>query len=195
MTQSTVLAFAGSSRGESFNRRLLRLAVRSGRSAGLGIDHVELSDYPMPIFNQDLEAEQGQDPNATRLRRKLAASAGLLLACPEYNSSVTPLLKNVIDWLSRDEAGGGGVEVYRGKKALIVGASPGRSGASRAMHSLGEILGNIGVDVMPQAFSLAAAGSAFDDAGELTDSARQRELDDLLRAFAAFVTGAGSRAV
>lgn len=186
MSQATILAIAGSARAESFNRKLLALAVRSGRSTGLGVDHVELADYPIPIFNEDLEAEQGQDPNATLLRRKLEASDGLMLACPEYNGSLTPLLKNVIDWLSRGEQGGPGVDVYRGKTALLMGASPGRLGASRAMAHLDTVLDGIGVKVMPTRFSVPGAGKAFDASGELVDDEQRKRLDQLIAEFAAF---------
>lgn len=184
MTRPTVLAFAGSTRRESFNRRLLRAAVEAAEASGLGVDHVELSDYPIPIFNQDLEAEHGQDPHATRLRRKLQACDGLLLASPEYNGSVTPLMKNVIDWLSRSEEGGAGVEVYDGKKALLIGASPGRSGARSSIDHLRAVLERIGVEVMDSGFSLPRAGDAFDDSGNLRNDEQRRELAARVREFA-----------
>jgi len=186
MSEPAILAIAGSARVESFNRKLLALAVQSGRSAGLDIDHVELADYPIPIFNEDLEAEHGQDPNATRLRRKLEASDGLMLACPEYNGSLTPLLKNVIDWLSRSETGGPGVEVYRGKTALLIGASPGRLGASRAMAHLDTVLDGIGVNVMPGRFSVPGAGKAFDASGQLVDEENRKQLDQIISEYSDF---------
>ncbi|HKL54089.1 MAG TPA: NAD(P)H-dependent oxidoreductase, partial [Wenzhouxiangellaceae bacterium] len=107
MTNSRILAFAGSTRKDSFNRRLLAVAVELARQADLDVQHIELADYPMPIMNEDLEAEKGQPENATALRKLMLEADGLLLACPEYNSSITPLMKNVIDWVSRKESGGG----------------------------------------------------------------------------------------
>ncbi len=194
MTQPRILAFAGSTRKESFNRKLLRVAVEAAVGAGLEVDHVELADYPIAIFNEDLEAEHGQDANAKRLRRKLEASDGLLLACPEYNGSITPLMKNTLDWLSRSEQGGPGVEVYRDKTALLIGASPGRLGASRAMGHLNDVLGNIGVDVLPERFSLPRASEAFDPSGELADAERRRDLEKRIREFAAFSGAASPKA-
>jgi NAD(P)H-dependent FMN reductase len=186
MSQPAILAIAGSTRTESFNRKLLALAVRSGRIAGLDIDHVELADYPIPIFNEDLEAQHGQDPNATLLRHKLETSDGLMLACPEYNGSLTPLLKNVIDWVSRTEGGGAGVEVYRGKTALLIGASPGRLGATRAMKHLDAVLDGVGVHVMPKHFSVPHAAGAFDASDEFTAEESREQLERLTAAFAAF---------
>ena len=189
MSAPRILAFAGSTRKESFNRRLLSVAVSRAREAGLDVDHIELADYPMPIFNQDLEAEHGQDPNATRLRRKLADADGLLLACPEYNSSITPLMKNVIDWISRSEEGGNGVEVYKGKKALLIGASPGPLGGSRSMATVHSILDNIEVEVMETRFSLPKAADAFTDDDELADEEQRMQLSNTIDAFAAFARG------
>lgn len=187
MTTHRILAFAGSTRRDSFNRRLLTIAVGMAREAGLDVDHVELADYPVPIFNEDLEAEQGQHPNATRMRRKLGEADGLLLACPEYNSSITPLMKNVIDWMSRAEQGGSGVEVYSGKRALLLGASPGRLGGQRAIATVADILGNIGVEVMDDTFSLPSAADAFDGA-ELADEDLHAALGERIRAFRRFMT-------
>lgn len=183
MNAPRILAFAGSARRESFNRRLLSAAVPIARESGLDVDRVELADYPMPIFNEDLESEQGQDPNATRLRRKLAASDGLLLACPEYNGSITPLMKNVIDWMSRGEQGGSGVEAYRDKRALLLGASPGRLGGRRAMAAVREILGNLRVEVIDEEFSLPRAAEAFDGEG-LADAEQIQALRVCIEAFA-----------
>jgi NAD(P)H-dependent FMN reductase len=189
MSQPRVFAFAGSTRAESFNRRLLGAAVRVAERLELDVDHVELSDYPMPIFNQDDEAEHGQDPNATALRRKLERCDGLLLACPEYNSSITPLMKNVIDWMSRSEDGGSGVEVYDGKKALLLGASPGKLGGSRSIATVRSILGNIGVDVLDAEVTLPRAHEALDEDGRVTDDERRQHLEATVRAFAAFLRG------
>ena len=189
MRAPRILAFAGSTRKESFNRRLLSIAVDMGRDAGLEVDHVELADYPMPIFDEDLEAEHGQDPNATRLRRKLAEADGLLLACPEYNSSITPLMKNAIDWVSRSEEGGSGVGVYEGKKALLIGASPGSLGGTRSMAAVHSILGNIKVEVMDTQFSLPKAGKAFTDDDELSDEETRMQLSNTIGAFVAFLRG------
>ncbi|MEX0914846.1 MAG: NAD(P)H-dependent oxidoreductase [Wenzhouxiangellaceae bacterium] len=187
MTNPRILAFAGSTRKESFNRKLLRLATEIARQADLKIQHIELADYPMPIMDEDLEAEQGQPANATAIRRMMLEADGLLLACPEYNSSITPLMKNVIDWVSRRETGGGGLEPYENKKALLLGASPGKLGGKRAVAAVRSILGNIGVEVFDQEFTLPGAGDAFDDGGRLKDTGLRDALATTVQSFARFM--------
>ncbi|MFN2334612.1 MAG: NADPH-dependent FMN reductase [Wenzhouxiangellaceae bacterium] len=187
MSKPRILAFAGSARKQSFNRKLLALAVEYARRADLEVEHIELADYPMPIMDEDLEAEQGQPANATAIRKKMLEADGLLLACPEYNSSITPLMKNVIDWVSRKEAGGGGLEPYRDKKALLIAASPGKSGGERALDSVRSILENIGVSVFEDGFTLARAGEAFDDHDQLTDRLHTRRLETTVEAFSRFM--------
>ncbi|MFO7764696.1 MAG: NAD(P)H-dependent oxidoreductase [Wenzhouxiangellaceae bacterium] len=184
MKKPRILAFAGSTRRESFNRKLLALAVDLAQQSGLEMQHVELADYPMPIIDEDLEAEQGQPANATAIRKMMLEADGLLLACPEYNSSITPLMKNVIDWVSRKETGGGGLEPYDNKKALLMGASPGGTGAKRALETVRSILGNIRVEVFEDEFSLPYAADGLDDQGELTDPEQRDRLERLVKSFA-----------
>lgn len=184
MKKPRILAFAGSTRRESFNRKLLAAAVELAQDSGLEMRHVELADYPLPIMDEDLEAEQGQPANATAIRKMMLEADGLLLACPEYNSSITPLMKNLIDWVSRKEAGGGGLEPYENKKALLMGASPGGTGAKRALETVRSILGNIGVEVVEDEFSLPYAADGFDDQGELADPEQRDRLEKLVRSFA-----------
>lgn len=187
MTKPRILAFAGSTRKESFNRKLLTEAVDLGRQSGLEIQHIELADYPMPIMDEDLEAEHGQPANATAIRKMMLKADGLLLACPEYNSSVTPLMKNVIDWVSRKESGGGGLEPYENKKALLLGASPGSRGGKRSIAAVRSILGNIGVEVFDQDFTLPRAGDAFDEQGKLHDDGLRDTLRQTIDSFAKFM--------
>lgn len=187
MSNPIIFAFAGSIRKGSFNRMLLTEAVELGRQAGLEINHIELADYPMPIMDEDLEAEKGQPENATALRKMMLEADGLLLACPEYNSSITPLMKNVIDWVSRKESGGGGLEPYENKKALLLGASPGGRGGKRAVATVRSILGNIGVEVFDEDFTLPRAGDAFDDQGRLSDAQTRDTLRRTIHSFAQFM--------
>lgn len=187
MVKPEILAFAGSTRKESFNRKLLAEAVELGRQAGLDIEHIELADYPMPLMDEDLEAEHGQPPNATAIRNMMLECDGLLLACPEYNSSITPPMKNVIDWVSRKPGGGGGLEPYENKKALLLGASPGKLGGRRAVAAVRSILGNIGVDVFDEDFTVPRAGDAFDDRGRLSDAGFRDTLRQTVHSFAQFM--------
>ena len=162
-TQAKILAFAGSTRLESFNRRLLKYAVEGARASGAEVTPIELADYTLPLFNQDLESREGLPKPAQKLKQLFIEHNGLLLACPEYNSSITPLLKNTLDWVSRSESKEEpSLLAYRGKTAALVSASPGRLGGMRALVQLRLMLGNIGVLVLPKEESLAEAHEAFD---------------------------------
>ena len=101
MKYPRILAFAGSARRESYNKRILRIAAEGARQAGAEVTQIDLRDYPLPIFDEDLEREEGTPKNAAELKQLFLAHQGLLIAAPEYNSSITPLLKNTIDWVSR----------------------------------------------------------------------------------------------
>src|SRR5262245_15744970 len=100
-----ILAFAGSLRTGSFNKKLIRVAVAGARAAGAEVTLIDLRDYPLPVFDEDLEKAEGLHPNARKLKDLMFAHHGLLLSCPEYNSSITAVLKNTIDWISRPVPG------------------------------------------------------------------------------------------
>ena len=127
-----ILAFAGSARRDSLNKKLLQVAVAGARAAGAEVTVLDLRDLPLPLYDGDLEAAEGLPANARALKQQLRAHAGLLLACPEYNSSVTPLLKNAIDWASRAEPGEAPLACFEGKVAGLVSASPGALAACAA---------------------------------------------------------------
>ena len=100
-TPVKILAFAGSAKKASLNKKLLAVAVAGARAAGAEVTVVDLADYPMPIMDEDLEAAEGAPEKATAFKALMIEADGFLISCPEYNSSITPLLKNVIDWASR----------------------------------------------------------------------------------------------
>ncbi|MBZ0249030.1 MAG: NAD(P)H-dependent oxidoreductase, partial [Burkholderiales bacterium] len=124
-----ILVFAGSARRDSLNKKLAREAARFAREAGAEATFVDLDDYPIPLYHGDLEAAEGMPENARKLRALFLAHDALLVASPENNSSVTALLKNTIDWLSRDLGEGrgddSGLAPWRGKVAGLLAASPG----------------------------------------------------------------------
>lgn len=171
----TVLAFAGSARKGSLNKRLVRIAARAAEEAGARVTLIDLADIPMPLYDADLESERGLPEPALRFKRLLIEHDGFLIASPEYNSSVTPLLKNAIDWASRPEPNEPALVAYRGKVAGLMGASPGRLGALRALGDLRSILQNIGVHVLPDFVATPNADEAFDERGDLKDP-KQRDL-------------------
>jgi len=172
-----ILAFAGSTRSDSYNKKLVRAAAEGARNAGAEVTLADLRDFPMPLYDGDLEA-QGFPANARVFKKMLLEHAGLLIASPEYNSSVTGVLKNAIDWASRPEAGEKPLACFTGKAAAILSASPGALGGLRGLVHLRAILGNIGVLVLPDQVAVPKADSAFGPDGSLTDDkTRARALD------------------
>lgn len=145
--QPHIVAFAGSARNGSFNVRLVKVAAEGARAAGASVTVLDMRDYPMPLFDQDLEGADGPPESARRLREIMLAHEGLLIASPEYNSSVTPLLKNTIDWVSRPGEGQQALAAYQGKVAAVMSASPGRLGGLRGLVHLRSILSNIGLQL------------------------------------------------
>lgn len=175
MSAARVLAFAGSARGGSFNKKLLAVAAQGARGAGAEVTVVDLRDLPLPLYDGDLEERDGLPQNARELKRLFLAHQGLLLACPEYNSSITPLLKNTLDWVSRPAEGEAPLACYAGKVAGLVAASPGALGGLRGLVHVRAILSNINVLVVPEQVAVGKAHEAFDAQGALKD-AKQRAL-------------------
>ncbi|QFU02413.1 FMN-dependent NADPH-azoreductase [Halomonas sp. THAF5a] len=174
-----ILVFAGSTRAGSCNKRLARQAAESIERAGGRPTFIDLRDHPMPLYDGDLEAEQGLPENALVLRRGLAEHDGLLIASPEYNGFPTPLLKNTVDWLSRPHQGESGLALFADKLAAVVSASPGALGGLRSLTLTRQLLTNIGVTVLPDQLAVARAAEAFDDRGRLVDDGQQQRLDAL----------------
>lgn len=167
MSKPKILAFSGSARKDSFNQRLLENAARAAEDAGADVRIINLGDFPMPIMNQDLEREQGQPENGTRLKALFIEHDGFLLASPEHNSSISSLLKNAIDWVSRKVGDEPPLVAFKGKTAAILSASPGRLGGLRGLVHVRSILSNLGVLVLPEQLAVSSATSAFDDNGNL----------------------------
>jgi NAD(P)H-dependent FMN reductase len=177
-----VLVFAGSAREASWNRRLARLAADAVGRAGGDATLIELRDLPLPLVDEDLQAREGVPANARRLKDLFRAHRGLLLACPEYNSSITPLLKNALDWVSRREEGEKPLECFEGKVAGLVSASPGALGGLRGLVTVRSILGNIRVLVLPDQLAIPKAPEAFGADGGLKDAGQVAALDRLASA-------------
>ena len=152
-----ILSFSGSSRVDSLNGKLLRVATQGARAAGAVVTEIDLMKYHMPIYNGDLEATEGQPESATALKSLMRDSHGFLISSPEYNGGYSPLLKNAIDWVSRPIPGEPALAAFTGKTAAIMSASPGKLGGIRGLSQLRQILGNIGVLVLPDQVTLPAA--------------------------------------
>src|SRR5258708_14237193 len=132
-----ILVFASSIRRESFNKKLVAIAAHGAREAGAEVTLIDLKDFPLPLFDQDLEAEQGIPENGKKLKKLFIDHDGLLIASPEYNSSITAVLKNAIDWVSRPAPGEPSLVGFRSKVATLMSASPGALGGLGALiHGL-----------------------------------------------------------
>ena len=185
MSASRILAFSGSTRTASFNKRLARIAAQGAREAGAEVDFIDLRDYPLPLFDEDIEVAGGLPENARRLRTLLQASDGLLIASPEYNSSVSGVLKNVIDWASRSESVDEvPLACFKGRVAALLSASGCGLGGVRGLVHLRSILSNIGVIVLPEQVTVPVAYDAVTEAGVLKDERRQRMVASLGRQLA-----------
>lgn len=178
--QPKILALAGSTRGDSLNKKLVRVAAAGARSAGAEVTVVDLRDLAMPLYDQDFENEHGLPEGALELKRLLGESQGMLISSPEYNSSVTGVLKNAIDWASRkatpDEAP---LASLAGKAAALMAASPGALGGLRGLVHLRAILGNLRVLLLPEQKAVPKAFQAFADNGSMTDEKQQKAVEAL----------------
>jgi NAD(P)H-dependent FMN reductase len=170
-TPVRILAFSGSARRASLNRKFLGFAVDAAREAGCVVTVADLGELAMPLYNGDLEDAEGIPPGAKTLADLIASHAGLLVASPEYNAKPTPLLMNAIDWCSRVEP-----VPFEGKVAAVISASPGPLGGVRSLVLTQQLLLKLGCLVVPGQCYLPGAGKAFDEAGRLTQEHAQRSV-------------------
>ncbi len=186
MSAVPVLAFAGSARRGSLNKKLVHVAADYARAAGAAVTLIDLDDYPMPVYHGDLEAAEGMPENGRKLREIFLAHEALIIASPENNASVPALLKNTLDWISRPVGEGhgrdSGLAPYRGKLAGLLSASPARWGGTRGLPHLRQILASLGVTVLGAQVSIAHADAAFDATGALRDENDRRVVETLARA-------------
>lgn len=169
-----ILAFSGSARRESLNRKFLSAAVDAIRDAGGEVTLVDLNDYALPIYHGDLEDEHGLPENAAKLIELIKGHGGLLVASPEYNAMITPLLKNTIDWCTR-----GDDNPFTGKVAAVIAASPGGFGGVRSLKEAQHLLHHLGCHVLPGQTVLPNASEAFDDDGKLKSERSRKSLQTL----------------
>ncbi|MCE9590247.1 MAG: NAD(P)H-dependent oxidoreductase [Planctomycetes bacterium] len=179
MRTPRILAFAGSLRANSWNKKLVRVAIEGAKRGGAEVTYIDLKEYPLPVFDEDLETAQGLPANARKLKDLFLAHDGLLLSCPEYNSSITAALKNAIDWVSRPVPNEGPLNCFDGKIASLMAASPGALGGLRGLVTVRSILGNIKVTVLPDQVAVPKANEAFNPDGTLKDAKLQASIESL----------------
>jgi NAD(P)H-dependent FMN reductase len=182
-TNIRILAFSGSARRDSLNRKLLAVAVASARAAGAEVTLLDPSDYSLPLYHGDEEAATGLPPAAAKLVESLLGHDALLIASPEYNGFITPLLKNTLDWMSRADA-----DPFADKVAGVVSASPGAFGGMRSAQLAQQLLLKLGCHVVPDQVCVPHADRAFDAAGALVDARVQKAVSRLVAALIATTT-------
>jgi NAD(P)H-dependent FMN reductase len=174
-----ILAFAGSTRAGSFNKRLVRIAAAGATAAGADVALLDLRDYPLPVYDGDLEERDGLPANARKLKDLFLANEGLLISAPEYNSSITAVLKNTLDWVSRPVPGEAPLNCFDGKVAALMSASPGALGGLRGLVHVRAILQNIRVLTIPEQVAVSGAGEAFAPDGLLRNPKQQAAVEAL----------------
>jgi NAD(P)H-dependent FMN reductase len=174
-----VLAFAGSLRAESYNKKLAAAAANAARKAGAEVTLIDLKDYPLPIFDEDIEKAEGLHPNGRKLKDLFLAHDALIISSPEYNSAYSAVLKNAIDWVSRPAAAEAPLGCFDGKTALLLSASPGALGGLRGLVVLRMLLGNIKVHVLPEQLAIVKAHEAFNGDGSLKDAKQAASLESM----------------
>jgi chromate reductase, NAD(P)H dehydrogenase (quinone) len=179
MSAAKILAFAGSARQDSFNKKLVKIAIAGAKAAGAEVTYLDFRDLPLPLYDGDLETSDGLPENALKLKAMMKAHQGFLIACPEYNSSITPLLKNAIDWASRPQPEEPSLVCFKDKVTVLMSASPGGLGGLRGLVHVRSILGNIGVLVLPDQTAIVNAYQAFDENGNLKDESQQEAIEQL----------------
>ena len=187
MPNTTKLLFmAGSAREASLNKRLARLGVDVAQANGIAATFADLGDYPMPIYDGDLEANSGVPENAKKLKALLLVHNGVFIASPEYNASLAPLLKNALDWVSRNrDEGEPPLHVFKTRVFAVGSASPGAFGGMRGLIALRQTLEmGLGALVLPDQIVVAKATEAFDATGHLEDKALMEMYKGLIQKLA-----------
>ena len=178
-----LLIFAGSTRQASYNRKLAHVAAEMARASGAEVTHIELSDFDIPMYNADLEA-QGTPADVMKLKQLMFEHPAWIICSPEYNGSYTALLKNTIDWVSSpvksDPAWQAGFKSFTGKVVGMLSASPGPLGGLRSQSHLAPLLLNAQCWVAPKAFALGRAGDAFDADGTLVNTAHVKSVQAVI---------------
>ena len=180
MAPPRILIIPGSARSQALSKRLADAALAAIHRAGGLATRIDLAQFELPLYNADLEARDGLPPAVRRLQALIDGHQALLIASPEYNGSITPLLLNTLDWCSRQDPSnpsGSGLAIFADKPAALIGSSPGRLGGLRALIQVRDLLGYLGMIVLPQQLAVPRAHEALDAEGELIDPTQRTKLD------------------
>ena len=176
-----IVAFAGSSRVDSFNKKLIKVSIPYLEEFGAEVVFLDLKDYQLPVFDEDAEAAQGLPPLVRELKDIFISADGFLISSPEYNGFFSGLFKNTIDWLSRMVEGYPPLECFQHKTVGLMAASPGGLGGIRVLPHVRHLLSNLQMYVIPGQFGLGNAGSAFSSDGSLIDKKQQESVKNICK--------------
>ncbi len=189
-TEAHLLFIAGSARTGSLNRRVAELGARISAANGIPATFASLGDYPLPLYDADLEAQSGPPENARKLLALMAVHSGIFITSPEYNASISPLLKNALDWVSRirdgpPEGSSPGLDVYKTRVFALGAASGGGMGGIRGLVAVRNVLEmGLGALVLPDQVLVGRANQAFDEHGHLADKDAQERYKAVIQKLA-----------
>jgi chromate reductase, NAD(P)H dehydrogenase (quinone) len=175
-----VVVFAGSLRTGSVNKKFAKEASVLARDAGAEVEYIDLRDYPLPVYDGDIESK-GHPPELIELKKKFRTADAFIISTPEYETMVPGALKNVLDWMSRKENAQDAKPELVDKPVLTLSASPGYYGGIRAMTQLRALLLHMKMIVLPETMALPAADSAFDEHGKLKDAKKREQLEGYVK--------------
>lgn len=185
--QPKILAFAGSLRRDSWNKKLIKIAVKGAEDAGAKVTLIDLKDYPLPIYDGDIEDASGIPEHGKKLKSLMKEHDGFLISLPEYNSSMSAVFKNVIDWTSRPEPGEKDLICFIDKAVVLMSASPGQLGGMRCLVHARAMFSNIYSIVLPNQKSISKADGAFLENGSLKDEKQQQDILNLGKRLSEFL--------
>jgi chromate reductase len=174
------IVFAGALRVDSCNKKFAREALRLTQEAGENGEFIDLRDYPMPVYDGDIETTNGIPEATKQLGKKILAADAIIISTPEYNGSIPGILKNTVDWLSRDKP-----MALGNKSLLLLAASPGALGGVRSLWHSRQPFEVLGMHVFPNMMGLSDAYNAFDAQGKLKDEKTKQRLYDIIGQFIA----------
>ena len=180
-SETKVLVLAGSTRADSYNKKLAYEAASMARKMGAKVTVIDLKDYPMPFYDADMEVSVGMPENAKRFRKAMIDSDAIVIASPEYNQSMSAVLKNALDWASRGEDGNSSKEAFQGKTFGIMSASPGKKGGARGLLHLQAVIEDVRGKVIAKQVSIPRAHQEFDETGALVNTALKNELQEEIK--------------
>jgi NAD(P)H-dependent FMN reductase len=178
-----ILVIPGSNRSGSHNVKLAAAAAKEFALLGADVTRISLLDYPLPLYDEDLKSNDGIPKNASKIASLIDLHDGVFIASPEYNASVSPLLKNMIDWVSViREIDGRAFAPWKEATLALGAASPGNLGGVRGSNHLRSIMVSIGSLVISEQVLVPKAGTAFGEDDSISSERTSKSLTTTCRA-------------